>query len=614
MNYRLFTTILLVIFQLIAVAQISTNGIPVSFNGKLNTKIKSTEVANIVPEQKNEVSKDPTQAGYTIPFEYNISDIGSWEKNNDILIWRLEIVVPNAFAINLYLDNIHLLPGDKLYLYNNQKDFTLGAFTDFNNGLFMSTDFIPGSKLIIELNSRSRYKQLPFSIHEVGVLFKPDNTRGFGNAGTCEVHINCMEGENWQYEKDGVARVLVKQNNNTFWCTGSLINNTKNDGTPYFLTANHCGEYADSTDYAQWLFYFNYESQDCEQPVFEPELHSLSGADMLAHATSGTTTGSDFKLLLLKNNVPSNYKPYYNGWDIKGEASQNGVTIHHPQGDLKMISTYESALISTKYNSQTQDPDGNYWMVKWAKTTSGHGVTEGGSSGSPIFSNNGYIVGALTGGFASCANLDAPDYYGKLSHSWESGNDSTEQLKYWLDPTGSGITSLKGNNLDSTNIFAAFSGEPKSIIMGESVTFINTSYGNITSYSWYFEGGIPEYYEGEEPGSVKYNTAGEFDVQLIVTAADGVDTLFTKNYIQVLPNISPNPTDGKIKLAFGNTLPDDIENKIRVSNSIGQETGFRIIEKNNNYLIIEITPNGNGLYLIKVTSEEVNNTFKVIVN
>ena len=150
--------------------------------------------------------------------------------------------------------------------------------------------------------------------------------------------------------------------------------------------------------------------------------------------------------------------------------------------------------------------------------------------------------------------------------------------------------------------------------MGESVTFINTSYGNITSYNWYFEGGTPEYYEGVEPGSISYSTAGEFDVRLIVSAAESADTLLVKNYIQVLPNISPNPTDGKIKLAFGNTLPDDIENKIRVSNSIGQETGFRIIEKSNNYLIIEITPNGNGLYLIKVTSEEVNSTFKVIVN
>lgn len=612
MNYRFFLIFLLTISQFFAAAQLSVKSNPASFTSNINTKIKSVTVINKHHKQPSKVSKGPLQAGYTLPFEYTLSNIGSWAQSGNIFVWRVEIVVPNANAINLYLDNINLLPGDKLYLYNNKRESALGAFTNYNNGQFMCTDFIQGSKLIIEFNSNYRYKHLPFSLHEVGVLFEDDNTRGFGNAGNCEVHINCVEGEDWQREKNGVARVLVKQNSSTFWCTGSLINNTNNDGEPFFLTANHCGEYADSADYAQWLFYFNYESQDCEQPIFEPELYSLSGADMLAHAVSGTTAGSDFKLLLLKDKVPPTYKPYYNGWNVAGETSSSGVTIHHPQGDLKMISTYETDLESTKYNSHTQDPEGKYWMVYWEETISGHGVTEGGSSGSPLFSSDGYILGALTGGFASCEILNGADYYGKLSNSWEPYSDSTKQLKYWLDPTESGIISLKGTNLDSTNIFAAFSGEPRSIFMGESVTFMNTSYGNINSYSWYFEGGIPEYYEVKEPGSIKYPAAGEFDVRLIVSSADGIDTLLVKNYIQVLPNISPNPTDGKIKLAFGNTLPPDIENKIRVTNAIGQETSYRIIEKSDNYLIIEITPNGNGLYLIQVTSEEVNSVFKII--
>jgi len=241
---------------------------------------------------------------------------------------------------------------------------------------------------------------------------------------------------------------------------------------------NHCGSNADSIDYAQWLFYFNYESLDCEQPVFEPEFNTISGSQMLSHAPSGTDDGSDFKLLLL-DSVPSRYNPYYNGWDITEEAAPSGVTIHHPQGDLKMISTYKSSLVSADYNSQSENPDGKYWMVHWDKTISGHGVTEGGSSGSPIFNNRGSIVGALTGGYASCGNLDAPDYYGKLNYSWEPANsDSTRQLKHWLDPTGTGVTSLKGSNLDSTNIFAGFSAEPKSIIMGQSVVFINTNIQN----------------------------------------------------------------------------------------------------------------------------------------
>jgi len=600
--------------QIFAISQISIFSTPISFNGMEESHISKIEVQNIAPQQIRTLSKGPAQAGYTLPFNYDIAEVGSWEQSGSNFVWRLEIVVPNATAINLYFNSLNLLPNEKLFLYNPQKDFVLGAFTSSNNGLFMSTDFIFGSTIIIEFNSNSRYKQLPFLIHELGILFG-DDSKGFGDAGTCEVHVNCIEGEDWQYEKDGVARVLVKQNNSTFWCTGSLINNTSNDGKPYFLTANHCGEYADSIDYAQWLFYFNFESTDCEQPVFEPELKTLSGSYMISHAQPGTTQASDFKLLLLEDRVPSSYKPYYNGWDISGEAAPSGVTIHHPQGDLKMISTYKSHLVSAKYNNQTEDPDGKYWMVSWDKTTSGHGVTEGGSSGSPIFNNRGYIVGSLTGGYASCSNLDAPDYYGKLSQSWEPTNsDSTRQLKYWLDPTDTGVTSLKGNNLDSTNIFAGFSGEPISIIMGQSVSFINTSFGNISAYSWYFEGGNPEFSELENPGSVKYSNSGEFDVRLIVSTAEDSDTLLVNNYIKVLPSISPNPSNGKIKLAFGETMPDDIFENIRIFNAMGKEINYYVIKKTDNCVILELSTKVQGLYLVDISAKEINNTYKIIIN
>lgn len=607
---------LLVTTQVILTAQISVKSTPKSFNNLSMDNISTVHIPNIVPSNRVTANKsEPLQAGYTLMFNHNLN-VGEWDKTGDAFIWRLQVIIPDAAAVNLYFDDINMSVGDELFLYDSNKNNVLGAFTSLNNGTYMCTDFIIGDKIIIEYNTKNNNHSLPFSLHEIGVLFADElnNSRGFGDAGNCEVFVNCDEGADWQNQKDGVARVLVKQSSSTFWCTGSLINNTKNDGKPYFLTANHCGESADSIDYAQWLFYFNFESASCNQPLFEPESNTISGSTMLAHANGGTDSGSDFKLLLLKNRLPISYRPYYNGWDVTGEASPSGVGIHHPQGDIKMISTYLSPLQSAKYNSQTPNPDGHFWMVHWDETTSGHGVTEGGSSGSPIFSNKGYIVGALTGGYASCTNLNSPDYYGKLSYSWKSnGNDSTSQLSYWLDPNNSGIEKLKGNNLDSTNIFAGFSAEPKSILMGESVEFINTSYGNISAYSWYFEGGDPEYSEQANPPNVKYPNAGIFDVRLVVASAEGHDTLLIKDYISVLPNISPNPCHGTIRLAFGGTKPDDLLNSIRVFNSVGKEIGYRIVEERDDYIIIEILPKKAGYYLVKISSKEVQNTFKIIV-
>lgn len=606
----------IVIIYSVTTAQIAIKSIPVSYNNPVSSSIPVIEIPNIPPKFTQSTDKVPTQAGYTLPLNFRVSDMGRWEETGNSFVWQLEIYISGAKAINLYFDKMNLLNGEKLYIYDPKNEITLGAFTNYNNGPTMCTDFIKGDKLIIEFNSNKQYRSLPFSIHEAGILLSDQmmSIRGFGDAGFCEVHVNCVEGENWQKEKNGVARILVKESELTFWCTGSLINNTNNDGTPYFLTANHCGENADSIDYSQWLFYFNFESLYCGEPVNEPESKTISGSSLIANSQFGTNNGSDFKLLLLNDTVPSDYRPYFNGWDVTGNASPSGVTIHHPQGDLKMISTYTTPIVSTRYYNPNEDPSGKYWKVYWAKTVTEQGVTEGGSSGSPLFSNEGYIVGSLTGGEASCVNKNGADYYGKLSNSWgmPSRQDSTFRLSYWLDPNETGVTKLKGVDLDSSNIVANFIGEPTTIVVGELVTFSNTSHGNINGYSWEFEGGSPEYSEQFEPDNIYYTDAGKYDVRLIVTSAEGSDTLIRKDYIKVIPNLSPNPSDGMVKLTFGDSIPEDIS--IRIFNSIGQETKYQKIQETNNCVIIEILPKTRGLYFINVSGTDLNNTYKVIVD
>ncbi len=607
MVIRNFITIVLVLIYTSVFAQ--NENLPASLIYKLTSEPPTVIVKNEINLLTNRNNKLPVQAGYTLPFKHKLYDLGIWNKVDNNLIWRLEINVPNAEQLNIYFSNINLNESDKIYIYNPLKSRTIDITNQESS--VNCTDFVTGDRIIIELNSTNPNKKIPFTISEVGVKL-PQLTRGFGNAGDCEVHINCPEGNNWQNEKNGVARVLVKEGSLTFWCSGSLINNTRNDGTPLFLTANHCGEQSDSIDYTQWLFYFNYQSEYCGQPVEEPLYNLITGSTLLAKSLNGTSASSDFKLLKLAESIPPEYKPYYNGWDRSGYSSPFGVTIHHPQGDVKMISTYKSSIVSSKYDNNNEDPDGKYWEVRWSETQSGHGVTEGGSSGSPIFNNEGNIVGALTGGRASCTHLNQPDYYGKLSYSWQPNDrDSTDNLSFYLDPLETGTLKLKGTNLDSTNVFAGFYGDPQSIIVGESVTFTNSSFGNISSYNWYFEGGTPEYSEMENPGSIRYNKAGEYNVKQIVNSGDGSDTLTAIGYIKVLPSISPNPSKGIIKLAFGGEVPENYT--IRIFNSVGQEMGYRISEADENSLSIDIYPNKKGAYLVSFSSDQINTNYKVII-
>ena len=85
-------------------------------------------------------------------------------------------------------------------------------------------------------------------------------------------------------------------------------------------------------------------------------------------------------------------------------------------------------------------------------TETNHGVTEGGSSGSPIFNQEKRIVGQLTGGSSYCTALTSPDFYGKMDKNWDDNpNTAAQKLKEWLDPLDTGELFMDGAYADGTN-------------------------------------------------------------------------------------------------------------------------------------------------------------------
>ena len=87
------------------------------------------------------------------------------------------------------------------------------------------------------------------------------------------------------------------------------------------------------------------------------------------------------------------------------------------------------------------------------ETETNWGVTEGGSSGSHLFNEEGLSIGTLSAGLSACTNNgagagtgpDEPDYYGKMSFHWDDNpNPDDEKLYLWLDPAETGATVLHG--------------------------------------------------------------------------------------------------------------------------------------------------------------------------
>jgi len=469
--YLIFLAAITIIFinSNVLLAQLSQGGLPLSFTNDNLTAQFEEEI--IQPPDMNKLMEEdlendeffyPRRFAKLVPVKINLDNSGSWEESGDgQLVWRLKLVSDGAMAISLYFNDFYLPEGSELFLYDQNRDQLKGAFTFQNNQIsrLFATELMLGDAIILELNLPDNLSQKPFlQISDLGYAYRsvPQySSKGFGSSDFCEINPICPEGANWQVEKKGVVRIHVKVSGSGFWCTGSLVNNTKHDLTPYVLTADHCAfhfnQYADENDLSQWVFYFDYESATCENPLTEPELKSLVGATKIAQGGDRGSTGSDFYLVLLKNStIPENYNLYFNGWDITDTPSPNGITIHHPEGNIKKISIYTTPLTTYDFLS-----GGNYahWKVFWTETVTNWGVTEPGSSGSPLFDPEGRIIGTLTGGFAACESFgnlgpDKPDFYGKFSYHWQSnGNTDTAQLKPWLDPDNSGITVLDGTTV-----------------------------------------------------------------------------------------------------------------------------------------------------------------------
>ena len=395
-------------------------------------------------------------AGLALPLDQD--DLrGKWDVLHDsIHIWRTVIHSPEAEAIGVNFSVFEPGKDAKMFVYDPEKVIIRGAFSKKSHaeGAF-STAVIPGEYLIIEYQEPyypGKEERIDFSQMEIESIIHisepylsgfEGSDKTIGNAGDCMVNINCSEGFGWQREKRGVARMLMRVGNNYSLCTGSLVNNTAEDGTPYFLSAEHCGRYASDEDLLFWQFYFNFEYENCGNHGYPP-VNMVYGADLLSEGP--LEYGSDFRLLKLHTTPPAHWRPYWNGWDRSDQGSFEGVGIHHPRGDVKKISTYFTNLESASPNvSGQQMATNSTWMVSWADTSNGHGVTEGGSSGSPLFNYNKKIIGTLTGGSSNCNNLDGFDFYGKIWYHWDqNGVTYAEQLQSYLDPLDTGAESLGG--------------------------------------------------------------------------------------------------------------------------------------------------------------------------
>ncbi|WP_051336405.1 T9SS type A sorting domain-containing protein [Aquimarina latercula] len=449
---------LMIFYSAIFIGQVTNEGKPASWeeeflkSSKKNISEIQMPLFNLKKIRAEDKVNDsdrskPYRFGHEFKVDVDVKKDGTLDilPNGDHL-YRLGIYSDGAKTLNFVFDKYSIPIGATIYFYNDDKTDLLGAYTNVFNSAdeMLGTWMVSGEKVWIEYREpKSVIGQGKLNIGRVihgyrSVTDVETQQKALNDSGDCNRDVNCWVGKDFNNLKNKLKHsvALVIMNGST--CSGTLINNTKNDGTPFLLTANHCNTGSEST----WAFRFNWVSPKTSCGTTANSTNgsmkqTTSGAKRLA-----SNSNSDFKLLRLTGGL-GNWRLEFAGWDRSGKRPTGyTVGIHHPWGDVMKVCRDNAR---PKYSTFDLNGDGKAVLKAWKIDDWDLGVTEPGSSGSALFDSTGRIIGQLAGGSAACYGTNdngLDDNYGRFSVSWNSGNTNGTRLRNWLDPKGTGAKTL----------------------------------------------------------------------------------------------------------------------------------------------------------------------------
>lgn len=212
-----------------------------------------------------------------------------------------------------------------------------------------------------------------------------------------------------------------------YTCTGTLLNNTSEDGRMLILSAAHCID--DPSQIESVVLVMGRQKLVQGSNISGLEWRSTFGADLLSFSNE-----LDFALLELKQEVPDQVMCQFLGWDIQAPYPNTTSVIHHPSFDFKEFTHSRNTTKVGTFNGLENTVYEGHWKVNgWT-----FGETVSGSSGSALLDDKLRVIGGLSG--STKRGEQTSDYFFRFSKAWSFSEEN--QLQIHLDSRSLNKTSI----------------------------------------------------------------------------------------------------------------------------------------------------------------------------
>lgn len=370
----------------------------------------------------------------------------------DEVVVTARVDVGEAYLTRLHLTDVALPKGTRLWVYGADG----AAVGPFGNEIVspereLWCPSVEGDQVFLEIHAlRSALDAgAPcavtlagaveiFQLDERGIPLDPP-TSADGPArrdNSCLTDYSCVTATSQTDNASrAIGRMLFVSGGGSYVCTGGLLNDQANSGTPYFLTAHHCLE--TQSEVSSLEVWWDYRTSSCNGSRPSQVERSLGGTLL---ATSST---SDFTFIQL-NSIPANR--WLMGWTTSDPGTSTLERVSNPGGGTQVYS-------QTRNNPSPNGTCSSLPLSGFLYEFHVFGGTAGGSSGAPVWINNTIVVGQLLG---QCGNNPSDNCDGAQSVVDGRFSVTYQSVRQWLTSPSAALpgtpTGLVANSSSSTSV------------------------------------------------------------------------------------------------------------------------------------------------------------------